>query len=108
MISEKKFVEIIKDIKDTNKFYDEINDVYAERSLDYFPIGMSGFLIDDIVDILENMFNDNDRFISWWVFEREFGRRDPYVEVEDEKLYLNTPEELYDFLIKYYKDNFND
>ena len=57
---------------------------------------------EQVVDILTYIFNDKDEWISYWVYERDFGR-DWYEGCTKEKngsnIDLSTMKKLYDFLV---------
>lgn len=56
---------------------------------------------DLVVRLLENMFNNND-IISYWLYERNYGRDFKLGDVLDngKTIDLSTPSKLYDYLIK--------
>ena len=58
--------------------------------------------------LLEFIFNDENQWISYWIFELEFGERyeDECIKWEDgEVIPLKTAEDLYDLLIRNTKEN---
>lgn len=64
-----------------------------------FGLSMS----DEIVKLLSYIFKDQDKWIEYWVYERDFGR-DWYDgcahEADGTNIDLSTVRKLYDFLIK--------
>lgn len=103
-IAKAKFIEIIKYIEHRFQLVEDIaiayekndipNEFYAECThIDEDSIGY-------IISLLEILTNDTkDHWISWFVFENDFGKKhnECYYE-NDEMFYLDTPEDLYDFL----------
>jgi hypothetical protein len=56
---------------------------------------------DLVVKLLENIFDDNDT-ISYWLYERNYGRDYQKGDIIDngKKVDLSTPGKLYDYLIQ--------
>lgn len=109
MISKEKFVTIINKMKLVDDFVNEINDksrdlreTLDDSFLDFFE-GNSLFVAhsDIVVQLLENMFNDND-MISYWIYELNYGRdyKDGYIQdCDGNNIDISTVEKLYDYLI---------
>lgn len=106
MISKEQFVKIIDRLRETNDFVEETND--KARKLqdavesDFFnAMSLSISHESIVVELLENIFNDKD-YISWWLYELDFGRKykEYCIRDADEKaIDVSTAEKLYDFLI---------
>jgi hypothetical protein len=114
MISKKEFVEIIKKIMEVNDFVEETNDnakkLHDAIVSDFF--NASSLMISHeniVVKLLENMFLDIDSTISWWLYEKDYGRKFKIgdMSVDGVDTDLTTPEKLYDYLIKEYEENKN-
>lgn len=97
MISKKTFVEIInlikqQDIIDENfcKALETVCDsscIYGTKNLKY----------NALMILLKEIFNDKGCWISWWIYEDV--KKYVYFKNGKKKL-IDTPEKLYDFLIK--------
>lgn len=110
MITKEQFVNIINKMKATDDFVRDVNDKARQlRELidpdftDFFD-GNSLIIThtDVVVQLLENMFNDKD-YISWWIYELDYGRTYEEGDIKDEEgnsIDLSTAEKLYDFLIE--------
>lgn len=106
LISKNKFVNIINRLRDYNDLQNKINKLFEDnidnKEMDFMNAGSICIGHETIVvDLLKNMFNDNDT-ISWWLYEYNYGR-DFWLgalEVDGVKIDLTTPEKLYDYLIK--------
>lgn len=108
MLSKEKFVEIINKLKEVDDFVTETNDKARKLSdaviSDFFnaqslSISHEGL----VVELLENIFKDKD-YISWWIYETDYGRNKDMAKVWPEdgtEIKLNTAEQLYEFLVKY-------
>ena len=59
-------------------------------------------LIDAVLETLKDEFDDNDDWISWWIYEKNFGTNDKInAHYKNKKeIKLNNSEDLYKFLIK--------
>lgn len=109
MISKEQFVTIINKMKAVDDFVNEVNDksrqlreTLDDSFLDFFE-GNSLFVAhsDIVVQLLENMFNDND-MISYWIYELNYGRKYEDGCVQDcdgNNIDISTVEKLYDYLV---------
>ena len=113
MISKEQFVNIIDRLRETNDFVEETND--KARNLqdaiesDFFnAMSLSVSHESIVVQLLENMFNDSD-YISWWIYELDYGRNYKEYCIQDadgNAIDVSTAEKLYDFLIsEMWKEN---
>ena len=105
MISKEEFVAIMDKLKKVNDFVDETNK--KARELDdaiisdfYNTMSLSISHENIVVELLENMFN-NTEIISWWLYEKDYGRKSE-LKMWDEfgkEIDLSTADKLYDYLI---------
>lgn len=115
MISKEKFVTIINKMKATDDFVKDVNDKarqlreYIDRDFtDFFD--SNSFIVthtESVVQLLENMFNDND-MISYWIYELNYGRdyKDGYVQdCDGNNIDVSTVEKLYDYLVAEMEEN---
>ena len=111
LISKEEFVEIIDRLKDTQDTVDKVNDLFNNtidsRISDY--LNASSLMIcheDIVVKLLEKIFNNKEN-LSWWLYERNYGRDFKIGDLEDNgiKVDLTTPEKLYDYLMECYERN---
>lgn len=106
MITRDEFVEIINRLKETDNLVKDINDKIRNSTeahiSDFTNAGSLMICHEDIVvHLLENMFNDTDT-ISWWLYEKDYGRN-PEMKMWDgfgKEIDVSTPEKLYDYLVK--------
>lgn len=115
MISKEKFITIINKMKLVDDFVNDVNDksrnlreTLDDSFLDFFE-GNSLFVAhsDIVVQLLENMFNDND-MISYWIYELNYGRdyKDGYVQdCDGNNIDISTVEKLYDYLVQEMEGN---
>ena len=110
MISKEEFVKIIERLKETNDFVDEINEKArklqdAIRSDFFNAMSLSISHEEIVVQLLENMFNDED-IISWWIYDLDYGRKFKLGCIQEEKngkivnIDLSNEEKLYEYLIE--------
>lgn len=108
MLNKGNFLTAIKTIKETEDFYMDISRVCREHDVDssFSDTSMDLKLQEVIVDILMNSMNDIDEFIPWWMYDCNYGKDHPIINVKEDigiiEYCLDTPEKLYDFLVKYY------
>lgn len=100
MISKESFVAHMKLLKE---LYDK--DAYQtsffQNEFECCPTTCFDHLLDDYIDLLEETMNVKDNWISYYIFELDFG--DGYVDgmIKDKdgsNIKLSTPEELYDLI----------
>lgn len=107
MITKKEFVEIINRLKETDELKNKINSLIRESTdcmiTDFTEAGSLLICHEDIVvKLLENMFNDTDT-ISWWLYDRDYGRKFKIGDIyynDGYKPDLTTAEKLYDYLLE--------
>lgn len=106
MITKKQFIDIINHLKEVNEFVNETNEKAKQLHdciiNDFFNASsLSISFEDDLVKVLENMFNTD--LISWWLWDLDYGTKFKigYLIEEDgiTKPDLSTAEKLYDYLV---------
>lgn len=114
MIDKLEFISIINKLIEVNDFVDEtnnkarqLNDAIVSDFFNASSLSISHETV--VVKLLENMFEDKDNTISWWIYEKDYGRNYKIgdMSVNDLGIDLTTPEKLYDHLIKEYEENKN-
>ncbi len=114
MITKQKFVKIINRLRDYNDLQDKIQELFKDnidnQEMDFMNAGSICVGHETIVvKLLENMFNDRGNWISWWLYEQDYGRSVNIDDVFDKEIGkfvdLTTPEKLYDYLIKEMEEN---
>lgn len=109
MITKQEFVKIINRLRDYNDLQDKIQELFKDnidnQEMDFMNAGSICVGHETIVvKLLENMFNDRGNWISWWLYEQDYGRSVNIDDVFDKEIGkfvdLTTPEKLYDYLIK--------
>lgn len=106
MITKQEFINIINHLKEVNQFVDEVNDKARKLNdaiiSDFFNASsLSISFEDDLVKLLENMFNTD--LISWWLYDLDYGTKfeiGDLVEADGiTKPDLSTADKLYDYLV---------
>ena len=114
MITKQECVNIINRLRDYNDLQDKIQELFKDnidnQEMDFMNAGSICVGHETIVvKLLENMFNDRGNWISWWLYEQDYGRSVNIDDVFDEEIGkfvdLTTPEKLYDYLIKEMEEN---
>lgn len=109
MISKADFVNIIEAIKDADNFMTDIAVVCGKYGVEYEggTTDICCKLLSSIVELLTSVFNDTDQWISWWVYDCQYGKVYSTVKTQDAdgnwaEEDIDTPEKLYDFLVNRY------
>ena len=114
MITKQEFVKIINRLRDYNDLQNKIQELFKDnidnQEMDFMNAGSICVGHESIVvKLLENMFNDRGNWISWWLYEQDYGRSVNIDNVFDKEIGkfvdLTTPEKLYDYLIKEMEEN---
>lgn len=111
MLTKKEFVSVMKTLEKSDKFYDAIDKVCREFGVGDMSayVDMVGEIDSALIDVLENMFDDQCDTIGWWMYECDYGKNEKCPaemwwrdNQTGEKMHMiiNTPEELYDFLVE--------
>lgn len=105
-MSKESFCEVMDNYKSMFNFTDEMNELFDKYKMDgniYPPM-----CTETVIDLLEFIFNDKNQWISYWIFELEFGKRYEDGDVKDadgSNIPLKTVEDLYDLLVRNMKEN---
>ena len=105
-MSKESFCKVMDNYKSMFNFTDEMNDLFDKYKIDgniYPPM-----CTETVIDLLEFIFNDKNQWISYWIFELDFGKdyEDGYVKDEHgEVIPLKTTEDLYDLLVRNMKES---
>lgn len=104
MITKEKFFEILDYFQEINEFENSLNKVFKnnKRTTDFMDPAMftDCYAIEYILDLLEDEFNDTDHWISYWIYELDFGKIPCPKYMLDQNIKIQTKEELYNFLIE--------
>ncbi|MDY3507009.1 hypothetical protein PG587_09040 [Riemerella anatipestifer] len=101
------FIEAIEAIKKQYEYDKEVAENLSKAFPNAFKANLlpqNHFLSNILMKILQEDMNDTEIFIcgmsyiEWYCWETDFGNKPLYILHEDKKIYLKTPEELYDFL----------
>lgn len=105
-MSKESFCKVMDNYKSMFNFTDEMNDLFDKYKMDgniYPPM-----CTETVIDLLEFIFNDKNHWISYWIFELDFGKdyENGYVKDEHgEVIPLKTTEDLYDLLVRNMKES---
>ena len=65
------------------------------------PIMFTDEIVDSLIDMLEDYFDDDSEWITYWMFELDFGSKwkEGYIELDGKEVKLQTIEDLYNILV---------
>lgn len=105
MITKEEFVKSLNKLKEQSDIDHQFN-YHMEQAFpgSYAPI-YHNVLWELSVHLLELFVKDDEKYVSWWIFETDFGKRDIVnsLRVNDKPVDVSTPEKLYDFLVEPFK-----
>ena len=97
MIFKKSFVKAINDIKHINDRLDKDVKTY-ELLLAFCKYSLQDSMISLLESAMAIPVDPNyGSVISWWIYETHFGKKKLAIKEDNKKIYLKTPEELYDY-----------
>lgn len=100
-ITRELFSRIISSIKAQSEKEDRISTSLEEMFDGYLIPTISEGLTNLLIDILKLEFDDDNDWIGWWIYEKEYGtlERLKAYNADGSEIVLNTIDKLYDFLI---------
>ena len=100
MISKETFVKIIKNIQEQDQIDNSFGKALETVCDSYCIYGTKNKIYSSLFILLQEIFNDKDAYISWWIYEDV----EKVVYINKKKKSLKTPQRLYDFLIENMKE----
>jgi hypothetical protein len=95
-----ELVEFKKHMERIKKTYDTEMKLCELLNCDC-PIAFTDEIVDSVIDLLEAHFEDEDEWITYWMFELDFGSKWKNGTITDDKgndIKLQTIEDLYEVL----------
>lgn len=99
ILSRNEFRKAINSYKNMWDFYDDINYVFQKYHRD--DSVLPSYELDTIISLLQFIFDDKERWISYWICELDFGSKyqDGMIQDKDgNNIQLKTVDDLYDLL----------
>lgn len=108
--SKKEFVKLLNRLEYIDSFNDKLNELFADYNEDGFVILPN--CICECVGMLERMYEDDGQWISYYIFELNYGHywkpgAVTYSEGKED-IPLGTPDNLWDFLIRNLREKYKD
>ena len=98
-LTKDQFVDCINFIREKQEAEDKINEVFTAAFGDSIFFPYSDYET-KYIKLLELVMQDTGMWISVWIYEMNFGEKNPEVYEQDGTVrVLKTPEDLYNFLI---------
>lgn len=105
MLSKEIFIDTINFIRTRQINQDRLNNIIREEFEDniFWPYGKYET---QMIKVLQDVFRDSNEWISWYIYEADFGENFDCAYESDgiTKINLKTPEDLYNFLVKNMED----
>lgn len=106
MLSKDLFIETINFIKERQLGQEKMHSLLKTEFEDaiFWPYGRYE---SQMIDVLQDIFNDEGEWISWYIYEADFGENFDCAYESDgtTRVPLKTPEDLYNFLVKNMEEN---
>lgn len=112
ILSKKEFTKIINKLKNIDELENNVNSLFRKSNNDMirdFSYCMISASNSALIRILEKMFKDDDEFISYYIYELDYGKEykeGSIIDKDNKPIDISTPEKLYDYLI-YNMDGIN-
>ena len=108
MMNKKEFIKAINEIVTFENKLDKLRGISVDLSLGLADMG--GMLVESLIRVLclNCGLNPDEKYgddISWWVYETDCGKNKKMnvVEYKKKKYHIDTPSDLYDFIVLVYK-----
>lgn len=103
VLSKKQFCSILNRFDELDKASEKLTDALQSLADD---VSFTGFVFnyDYEVKCLEELLEDTNQWLSWWIFEAKDDPENHAAFDKGKKFILRTPEDLYDFLYLDYKE----
>ncbi|MBO6194611.1 MAG: hypothetical protein J6O00_10630 [Clostridiales bacterium] len=102
MLNEEDFCEYLKRIVSDIQYYGALSRLGEGRSdnIDIMPE-----TLDIAIDLLEQAVNDTEHYVSWWLFEKECGKREDmnvyeFIRGQEKVVPTKTEGDLYRLITK--------
>ena len=98
-MSFEEFKKTINQLKQEDKYIDKCSAIGFDGLVDFIPS------YDIVIDLLSLIFKDDGEWLSWWVYETEFGNKPMGAWDKDNQPIpdLETTEGIYNLLINNYR-----
>ena len=102
MISLKQFTTFIEGIDKFYKREEQLNRAFGEFNTSYTIVEFCPEIVDSILQFLKEVFEDEDDWIGYWIYELEMGNRKDLgcFYKTGESIKLDTIEDLFNFLLE--------
>ncbi len=98
IITTNDFHEMIDNMKRHQKEIKKLNKGLGKIINESVYSDFGGRLLDNYIDLISLIFNDKTEVITWFVFEKEFGKNDVTANIDGEEIRINTTQELFNYL----------
>ena len=97
-MSFEEFNDIINKLKEEDQYMNKCSGIGFDHLVDFIPS------YDMVIGLLSMLFNDDDEWLSWWIYETDFGNKPMGAWDKDNQPIpdLETIEGIYSLLINNY------
>jgi hypothetical protein len=101
MITEKKFIELMTKFKQLSEDEDNMHNAMRRLDPDFGGFNLSRYS-DILLELLKLLVNDEADWISWYVYEKNWGKEKKLTcyDKNNKKLPSNTLKDLYNLITK--------
>jgi hypothetical protein len=101
MITKKTFIKTMEVLKKQRLQEAAISVLLEDMTEETHFFNVSEKVENALLNILAECFEDTDGWLSWWIYEKDFGQKKlKAYDVNKKGIKLNTAEQLYNFLVK--------
>ena len=65
-----------------------------------FLIDISDGYFDTIITLTQKLMGDDNEWLSWWVFECDYGKSDPVIWIDDVEHQIDSIDKLYNLITR--------
>jgi hypothetical protein len=93
-----KYINCLKEFFDEQEKLDNVLKVIAPSGTSVCEFGNK--FVDDYIDLMENALNDDAHWISWFVFDNNFGNKKLTIMIGNNYHKISSTKKFYDVVIK--------
>ena len=106
-LTKKEFVDIINRLKEANDLVNKVNDLFqnSRENLECDYCNGASLQISHesvVVNLLQKLMRDSEEWISYFIYELEYGTEEQWGMLKEEGINIKTPEALYEHLVSLY------
>ena len=98
-MTKEQFVAVMRDFLELREDESYLNDAFRQFDPDFNFLSFGRYET-LVVNLLKNVMNDTNDWLSWWIYENNCGKSKLDVTIKGKKIPSRTVEDLYNLITK--------